>query len=195
MAVAVRRWQSLLAVAVGRRVCLHARWGVKPGEPSGGSALEPGGSWHPAHLVLIRRRCSLTVTAARLMRAGLRGHVRRGRARPGHETGCMDSCICSCITTVRCGESSRKLRPCGKEAPPGGGALLPTRQPWAAVRGVPATIVVAVARSLVVAAVEGRPARVRAVGVGGLLLVALVVVLKLTSSKQNDYQCPLLPVG
>merc|ERR1740130_1650327 len=88
MAVAVRRWQSLLAVAVGRRVCL----------------------------VLIRRRCSLTVTAARLMRAGLRGHVRRGRARP-------------------------------------------------------ATIVVAVARPLVVAAVEGRPARVRAVGVGGLLLV------------------------
>ena len=113
----------------------------------------------------------MTVTAARLMRAGLRGHVRRGRARPGHETGCMDSCICSCITTVRCGESSRKLRPCGKEAPPGGGALLPTRQPWAAVRGVPATIVVAVARPLVVAAVEGHPARVRAVGVGGLLLV------------------------
>jgi hypothetical protein len=36
MAVAVRRWQSLLAVAVGRRVCLHARWGVKPGEPCEG---------------------------------------------------------------------------------------------------------------------------------------------------------------
>mmetsp|Transcript_9431 Transcript_9431/g.22236 ORF Transcript_9431/g.22236 Transcript_9431/m.22236 type:complete len:483 (+) Transcript_9431:329-1777(+) len=88
MAVAVRRWQSLLAVAVGRRVCL----------------------------VLIRRRCSLTVTAARLMRGGLRRHVRSGRARP-------------------------------------------------------ATIVVVVAWPLVVAAVEGRPARVRAVGVGGLLLV------------------------
>ena len=113
----------------------------------------------------------MTVTAARLMRGGLRRHVRRRRARPGHETGCMDSCVCSCITTVRCGESNRKVRPCGKEAPPGGEALLPTRQPWAAVRGVPATIVVAIARPLVVAAVEGCPARVRAVGVGGLLLV------------------------
>ena len=36
VAVAVRRWQSLLAVAVGRRVCLHARWGVKPREPCQG---------------------------------------------------------------------------------------------------------------------------------------------------------------
>merc|ERR1719272_1204853 len=59
---------------------------------------------------------SFTVTTARLMRGGLRRHVRSGRARP-------------------------------------------------------ATIVVVVAWPLVVAAVEGRPARVRAVGVGGLLLV------------------------
>ena len=173
MAVAVRRWQSLLAVAVGRRVCLHARWGVKPGEPWRGSALESGGSWHPAHLVLIRRRCSLTVTAARLMRGGLRRHVRSGRARPGHETGCMDSCVCSCITTVRCGAASQtgSLGRVGRAPRLAEGALLSTRQPWAAVRGAPATIVVVVAWPLVVAAVEGRPARVRAVGVGGLLLV------------------------
>ena len=37
----------------------------------------------------------MTVTAARLMRAGLRRHVRRGSARPEHETGCMDSRIYS----------------------------------------------------------------------------------------------------
>mmetsp|Transcript_9267 Transcript_9267/g.22011 ORF Transcript_9267/g.22011 Transcript_9267/m.22011 type:complete len:254 (+) Transcript_9267:331-1092(+) len=145
MAVAVRRWQSLLAVAVGRRVCL----------------------------VLIRRRGSLTVTAARLMRGGLRRHVRSGRARPGHETGCMDSCVCSCITTVRCGAASQtgSLGRVGRAPRLAEGALLSTRQPWAAVRGAPATIVVVVAWPLVVAAVEGRPARVRAVGVGGLLLV------------------------
>ena len=96
------RGRSTLAKPAGR-----SRWtsgmpartmgGQTRGEPWRGSALEPGGSWHPAHLVLIRRRCSLTVTAARLMRAGLRGHVRRGRARPGHETGCMDTRVCAAV--------------------------------------------------------------------------------------------------
>merc|ERR1719235_2824477 len=65
LAVAVRRGQRLLAVAVRRGVCL----------------------------VRVRRRCSLTVTAARLMRR----HVRRGRARPGHETGCMDTRVCAAV--------------------------------------------------------------------------------------------------
>ena len=108
LAVAVRRGQRLLAVAVRRGVCLERTWG---GQTRGalrgleGSALEPGGSWHPAHLVRVRRRCSLTVTAARLMRR----HVRRGRARPGHETGCMDTRgVCSGIP--RCGAASQTGR-------------------------------------------------------------------------------------
>ena len=97
----VGRGRSTWATAAGRS---RSTWGmpgthvggVKPGEPwrgLEGSALEPGGSWHPAHLVRVRRRCSLTETAARLMRR----HVRRGRARPGHETGCMDTRVCAAV--------------------------------------------------------------------------------------------------
>ena len=173
MAVAVRRWQRLLAVAVRRGVCLERTWG---GQTRGalarvglrvGRLMAPGSPCADTAEVLLDRN-RRAIDARRLAAACTQ------RARAAWTRDRVYGQLCMQLYNhgkVRCGESTGSLGHVGRAPRLAEGALLSTRQPWAAVRGAPATIVVVVAWPLVVAAVEGCPARVRAVGVGGLLLV------------------------
>ena len=120
LAVAVRRGQRLLAVAVRRGVCLERTWG---GQTRGalararglglraGRLMAPGSPCAGTAEVLLDRNRRAIDAAACTPRA--RAAWTRDRVY-GHQ-GCVQR-----YTAVRCGESNRKGRPCGKEVPPGG---------------------------------------------------------------------------